>query len=94
MHGDTSRDADLPHLQQSWNTSHIDIIIDHLQPTYDNTRYAIDIIYVSSAGGLYNSTVQLHTHKSIDDEHTPGVFQVCYTPKRITQMGGFLIINK
>ncbi|XP_077989099.1 glycosylated lysosomal membrane protein A-like [Glandiceps talaboti] len=64
----------LPHLQYTSNTTQIDFTIDHVQPSYNCSRFAVELLFVS---GKKNSkhNITKHVAKSIDDEYTPGMFK-------------------
>ncbi|XP_071449818.1 glycosylated lysosomal membrane protein B-like [Hetaerina americana] len=67
----------LPHLFHSSNSSQLDIVINNLEtnPNYTCSRFAFELIFVSQEKND-NKTFQILTRKSLDDEHTPGVFTV------------------
>ena len=50
--------------------------MDHLIPHYDKTRYGLELFYITTDQGGAFGSVRLDKITSIDDEHTPGVFQV------------------
>lgn len=66
----------LPHLLHSSNSSLIELEIDNLStdPSFNRSRFAVEIIMTSQDSN--NSTMYIDLFKSLDDEHTPGVFTV------------------
>ncbi|CAH0385567.1 unnamed protein product [Bemisia tabaci] len=65
---------DLPHLLHTANSTQIDMTIDHFTTAYPNSRFAVELAFVSSE--TENSDLELKSKKSLDDEHSPGVFTV------------------
>ncbi|XP_015586075.1 glycosylated lysosomal membrane protein isoform X2 [Cephus cinctus] len=65
-----------PHMLHSENSTQIDLIIDHLQTntSFLQSRFAIEVLLVSE--GNSNSTMIIDGKKTLDDEHTPGIFEV------------------
>lgn len=58
------------------NSTQIDIILDHMQTneTFSNSRFAIELLVVG--GGDPEILMFVDPKKSLDDEHTPGIFEV------------------
>lgn len=58
------------------NSTQIDIILDNLQinETFSNSRFAIELFMVG--GGDPEILMFIDPKKSLDDEHTPGIFEV------------------
>jgi len=54
----------------------VDIILDHIQTnqTFSNSRFAIELLAVG--GGDPEIPMFVDPKKSLDDEHTPGIFEV------------------
>ena len=76
MSGEADRATSLPHLQQTANTTEVDVIMNHILAHYDNARYGLEISYITTNLDQVAGSIHLNTKTSIDDEHTPGVFQV------------------
>lgn len=68
-HSDT-----LPHMLHSGNASQIDLVIDGLSTQYNNSRFGLHLITLSSDSP--NKTVKVESRKTLDDQHAPGVFTV------------------
>jgi len=82
------RDSDgyseiLPYMLHNSNMSQIDIWLSNLQMNYPRnnspcTRFALNFVLTQEESEAGNSTInpkmRLETVKSLDDEHTPGVF--------------------
>lgn len=64
----------LPRLLISSNASQMDITLNNLSTLYKNSRYAVHIVTASSDPA--NSTLNIKPKKTLDDEHSPGVFTV------------------
>lgn len=66
----------LPHMLHTENSTQIDIILDQLQTnkSFSNSRFAIELLVV----GIGNPDIPMFINpkKSLDDEHTPGIFEV------------------
>lgn len=58
------------------NSTQIDIILDNLQTneTFSNSRFAIELLMVG--GGDPEILMFVDPKKNLDDEHTPGIFEV------------------
>lgn len=58
------------------NSTQVDIILDHIQTneTFSNSRFAIELLAVG--GGNPDVPMLVDPKKSLDDEHTPGIFEV------------------
>jgi hypothetical protein len=63
----------LPHLKHSANASQVEIDLDNLQTKLGlESRYAVQLLFVDTDSGQG----QVDQRRSLDDEHTPGVFTV------------------
>ena len=78
------RYTELPHLMHTPDSLGFDVTLDKVDPSSSSTRYAIELAFVTSLSAE-NKTMTLNVTKSVDDEHTPGIFKVKI---------GFEIINK
>jgi len=65
---------ELPHLGYNENTTHVDVLLDHLQPHDGQSRFAIELVLV--ANGSLSGNMSLSQHNTLDDEHSPGSFHV------------------
>lgn len=73
-YGELGHGEMLPHLLLSSNASQMDITLNNLSTQYKNSRYAMQIITASSDPA--NCTLNIKARKTLDDEHSPGVFTV------------------
>lgn len=66
----------VPHMLHTENSTQVDIVLDHLQTnqTFTNSRFAVELLVVG--GGDPEIPMFVDPKKSLDDEHTPGVFEV------------------
>ncbi|PSN45259.1 hypothetical protein C0J52_10341 [Blattella germanica] len=82
----------LPHLLHSANCTQVDLVLDDLKTnsTFSNSRYAVDVLLASNDKA--NSTAIIDPKKSLDDEHSPGVFTLVdlQTPMASSGRGGYL----
>ncbi|KAJ6635881.1 Glycosylated lysosomal membrane protein [Pseudolycoriella hygida] len=69
---------DFPHLLHSENSTQFDLVFDGLQvnSSFKNPRFAAEFIFVSEESRFNNQSFMLHSKKSLDDEHTPGIFEI------------------
>lgn len=84
---------DLPHLIHTANSTLIDVSLVNLtsSPDYNASRFAIHFTMVSTDS--WSDTLTYNMRKSLDDEHTPGVFEIfeIKTPKSSrSDDGGFM----
>ncbi|XP_026749870.2 glycosylated lysosomal membrane protein A-like [Galleria mellonella] len=85
--------VDLPHLIHTSNSTLIDVNLVNLtcSEDYQASRFALHFLLVST--DRKNDTMNYTMRKSLDDEHTPGVFEIVeiVTPaSRRRGVGGFL----
>jgi hypothetical protein len=80
-YGEEKRDIKLPHLMVSKDSTSIDFIVDSVPSTFNQSKFGINIISVSD---LQN--YDLKKVKSLDDEYTPGTFQIFTVETMDTQM--------
>lgn len=71
--------VDLPHLIHTANSTLFDISLVNLTTSkeYNASRYAIHLLLVST--DPETDTMHYTMRKSLDDEHTPGVFEVSFS---------------
>ncbi|XP_049791117.1 glycosylated lysosomal membrane protein-like [Schistocerca nitens] len=72
--GFNDHSENLPHLLHTSNTTQVDMVFDRLttDPSFNNSRFAVEFVIVSQ--DQRNGTMIVDVRKSLDDEHTPGVF--------------------
>lgn len=58
------------------NSTQVDIVLDHIETnrTFSHSRFAIELLVVG--GGEPKIPMFVDPKKSVDDEHTPGIFEV------------------
>ncbi|CAH0399591.1 unnamed protein product [Chilo suppressalis] len=68
--------AELPHLIHTANSTLLDVSLVNFttSPDYNASRYALNLLMVSQDSS--NSTMTTTVRKSLDDEHTPGIFEI------------------
>ncbi|CAL7939342.1 unnamed protein product [Xylocopa violacea] len=66
----------MPHMLHTENSTQVDIILDNIQTnkTFNNSRFAIELLVVGEANP--DIPMFINPKKSLDDEHTPGIFEV------------------
>jgi hypothetical protein len=75
IQGKDTRNSILPHLAFNANTSQFDVRMIGLEPAFNSSRFGLEIHLVTSLPEDTNR-MDIRTHKSIDDEHSPGTFEV------------------
>lgn len=58
------------------NSTQIDIVLDKIETsqTFSNSRFAIELLVIGE--GNPEIPLFVDTEKTLDDEHTPGIFEV------------------
>ncbi|XP_017755803.1 PREDICTED: glycosylated lysosomal membrane protein A-like [Eufriesea mexicana] len=66
----------MPHMLHTENSTQVDIILDNIQTnkSFTNSRFAIELLVVGE--GNPDIPMFINPKKSLDDEHTPGIFEV------------------
>lgn len=66
----------IPHMLHTENSTQVDFVIDDIQTndTFSNSRFAIELLIVG--GGNPDKMMVIDPKRSVDDEHTPGIFEV------------------
>lgn len=66
----------MPHMLHSENSTQVDIILNNLQTnsSFKSSRFAMELLLVSESKTRTGMIVD--AKKSLDDEHTPGIFEV------------------
>lgn len=69
---------DFPHLLHSENSTEFDLVLDGLRvnSSFPNARFAAEFIIVSEEFKYEGQSFTVHSKKSLDDEHTPGIFEI------------------
>lgn len=67
----------MPRLLHSENDTQMDIVFDNFKTKkeFSCSRFALELLFVSQ--GQSNSTFSIDTKRKLDDEFTPGIFEVC-----------------
>ncbi|CAE1149655.1 unnamed protein product [Acanthosepion pharaonis] len=69
---DNSRQDILPHLIVTSNSSLMNLVINNVKPSFSTSRFALAATYISHG----NSRFSIKSEKSLDDEYSPGTFEV------------------
>ncbi|KZC13593.1 Lysosomal protein NCU-G1, partial [Dufourea novaeangliae] len=66
----------MPHMLHTENSTQVDMILDHVETnkTFSSSRFAIELLVVG--GGNPEIPMFINSKKNLDDEHTPGIFEV------------------
>ncbi|KAG7205591.1 hypothetical protein KM043_007561 [Ampulex compressa] len=66
----------MPHMLHTENSTQVDIILNKFETTkgFSNSRFGIELLVVG--GGNPDIPMFVEPKKSLDDEHTPGIFEV------------------
>lgn len=66
----------VPHMLHTENSTQVDIILDNIQTnrSFSKSRFAVELLVVG--GGDPEIPMFVDPKKSLDDEHTPGIFEV------------------
>jgi len=79
--------GELPRLLHSANSTQVDLVLDQLNTnsSFTNSRFALEILLASS--DTVNATATIVSRKSLDDEHSPGIFTLVDLQTPITESG-------
>ncbi|XP_076058836.1 glycosylated lysosomal membrane protein-like [Oratosquilla oratoria] len=100
-YGVDGRSSILPHLLRTFESAQLDFVLDDLtwtefpppHPVFENPRYAFAFQLFSTENLTTDSSIEYMTRKSLDDENTPGVFNLdeITTPlARKSSKGGYM----
>lgn len=67
---------EFPHLLHSSNSTQVDIVFNNVSSKFDRPRFAIELLFVVSEQAVAGADFQVTKRKSLDDEHTPGIFEI------------------
>jgi hypothetical protein len=84
-----------PHLLHTANATQMDYVFKNISTPYKNPRLGMEFVLVASEKRNGNFTVNMR--KSLDDEHTPGIFEVVEIMSPISEAigrGGYLQYRK
>lgn len=75
------------------------MVFDRLQvnSSFKNARFAAEFVIVSQESKFNNQSFTVHSKKSLDDEHTPGIFEIVEvaSPKSfMAREGKIFFLNK
>ncbi|XP_059175440.1 glycosylated lysosomal membrane protein B-like [Physella acuta] len=73
--GDNGRASELPCLLYGANETMFDFIMANFTPSFNNSRFALEAVVVSKSD-MHTKEMDVEQTESIDDEYTPGVFQI------------------
>ena len=68
------REEELPHLEYNANMTQLELLLDNVNTSFTASRFALEMTMVSMDG--VPNVMSLNTQTYIDDEHSPGVFEV------------------
>ncbi|XP_058823640.1 glycosylated lysosomal membrane protein-like [Topomyia yanbarensis] len=71
-----SHGMEYPHLLHTSNSTQIDIVFNNVSSKFDRPRFAIELLFVMSEQAVAGSSLIASKRKSLDDEHTPGIFEI------------------
>lgn len=68
--------VEIPHLIHTANSTMVDIILENMttSDTFAKPRFALEIIFLRNDDDFHPMMVKMR--KGLDDEHTPGIFEV------------------
>lgn len=99
-YGEDGRSTVLPHLLRTPDSAQLDLVLDNFNlniseetQTWKEARWGMDVVVFSSEHNTTEEDAEIKflTQKSLDDEHTPGVFnldQISTTGARTGAKGG------
>ncbi|XP_055877937.1 glycosylated lysosomal membrane protein A-like isoform X2 [Biomphalaria glabrata] len=73
---DNGRASDLPRMLYIANETMFDFVIANYTPSFNNSRFALEVVVVSLSNEAASADMSVDLTKSIDDEYTPGVFEI------------------
>ncbi|XP_072139679.1 glycosylated lysosomal membrane protein [Mobula birostris] len=85
----SGRDADLPRLFHTANTSKLEFVIEGLRPRGNKSRFGLELMVLEEEGTQWSMKVS----RTIDDEYTPSIFKVSKlvgAPENGSSQRGFL----
>lgn len=65
-----------PHLLHSSNSTQIDIVFNNITNRFVHPRFAVELLFVVSEQAVVGSEFEVTKRKTLDDEHTPGIFEI------------------
>jgi len=68
------RSENLPHLQFTANNTQVSVVFDNITTSFEKSRFGMELILVTS--DKTSAQMNLTKDRTLDDEHTPGVFEV------------------
>lgn len=74
-----AHDVDFPHLLLSENATQFDIVMENIKfdaKKFPQGRLGAEMMIVSQEPALDGQSFVMHKKKSLDDEHTPGIFEL------------------
>lgn len=67
---------DYPHLLHTSNSTQIDIVFNNVSTKFNRPRFAVELLFVVSEQAVSGTDFEITKRKSLDDEHTPGIFEI------------------
>lgn len=77
-YGDKGHGSNYPHLLHNSNNTQIDVVFDKfkLKKSFHAPRLAIEMVFATTDTKDSNATFHLTKRRTLDDEHTPGIFEL------------------
>lgn len=76
-YGTNGRNTETPHLGYTTNTTQFDIALENLTTNFPNSRFGLEMVLITyNTSDTPGGCADLKSTRSIDDEHSPGVFEV------------------
>lgn len=88
--GVRDHDVDFPHLLHSENMTQLDFVMDALRvnESWPGARFAAEMVLVASENKSNKPGFVMQKRKSLDDEHTPGIFELIEIASPNSYVGG------
>lgn len=67
---------DYPHLLHTSNSTQIDIVFNNVSVKFERPRFAVELLFIVSEQAVVGTDFEITKRKSLDDEHTPGIFEI------------------
>lgn len=74
-----AHDVDFPHLLLSENATQFDMVMENIRfdaKRFPQGRMAAEVLLTAEEPTLDRQSFDIYKKKSLDDEHTPGIFEV------------------
>lgn len=77
-YGDFDHGWNYPHLLHNSNGTQLDIVFDKfkVRKAFKAPRFAVELAFMTSDSKLTNNSFRMSRRRTLDDEHTPGIFEL------------------